>query len=304
MQAVHTNSKERYRRLIHVLAGLMVALGLASGGLLATDSGRVSALWWDALLVVFVGLGVSLGIVCSKERQQRRVHDALEAHVDATLRDLRQRADAGAPSHSSRGREEQSLDRLREAYLRLLESVAHPLGGEDSYDSTHGEQVALLAQRIATQMKLSREIVDRLGRYGAFFDHGKFAIAAKILQKTSALEAWEWTIARKHVELGVALLEPLQPADEVIAMIRHHHERWDGKGYPDCLKGEEIPIEARILAVADAYHAIISPRPYAAARTAQQALAEIEAHAGAQFAPAVVEALKAVCERQLHPVAA
>jgi len=304
MQAVHINSEERYRRILYILAGLMVALGLTSGALLAADPARLGAPWWHGLLGVFVLLGASLLALCRKERQQRRFHDTLQAHVEATLRDLRQRVDAHSPSGSSSDLEGQGMGRLREAYLRVLESVAHPLGGEDSYDATHGEQVAALAQRIAAQMDLPPEIMDRLGRYGAFFDHGKFAIASKILQKTSALEAWEWTIARKHVELGVALLEPLQPAGEVIAMIRHHHERWDGQGYPDCLKAEEIPIEARILAVADAYHAIISPRPYAAARTQQQALAEIEAHSGTQFDPAVVQALKVVCERRVAAVEA
>jgi HD-GYP domain-containing protein (c-di-GMP phosphodiesterase class II) len=292
METAWTVSERRYQSLQRILAGLMVAFGLTAGGLIAMDPGLAGCTWWYVLWVCFLALLAASVCVCRKERQHRRIQHTLQSHVEATISDLNRRAQQRAASCPSPAQLLESISRLRIAYLGALESIARPLGGENSYDAIHGDQVALLAQRLATQMSLPAEVIGRLAEYAKFLDHGKFAIAAKILQKESTLEAWEWDIAKQHVELSVALLEPLEPDEQALAMIRHHHERWDGNGYPDGLKGDSMPVEARILAVADAYHAITSPRPFARARTSDEALAEIQAHSGTQFDPAVVAALK------------
>jgi HD-GYP domain-containing protein (c-di-GMP phosphodiesterase class II) len=99
---------------------------------------------------------------------------------------------------------------------------------------------------------------------------------------------------RRHATLGERLLARIVQQPEVLAVVRSHHERWDGRGYPDGKQGEEIPLAARIVAVADAFQAMIEPRPYRAPRTRASALAEVVAQAGGQFDPACVEALRAV----------
>jgi HD-GYP domain-containing protein (c-di-GMP phosphodiesterase class II) len=129
---------------------------------------------------------------------------------------------------------------------------------------------------------------------GFLHDVGKIAIPDEILNKPGPLTPGEWTVMRTHAQLGASVLERLPELRDVAAAVRHHHERMDGGGYPGGLRGEEIPIEARIVAAADTYQAIVSERVYAPARSRRAALAELDRVAGTQLDADVVQALRSV----------
>jgi HD-GYP domain-containing protein (c-di-GMP phosphodiesterase class II) len=119
-------------------------------------------------------------------------------------------------------------------------------------------------------------------------DLGKIGVAEELLQKAERLTDEEWAIVRSHVEIGTRMLGNIQFLTPALATVRAHHERWDGRGYPDGLRGEEIPLGARIIAVADAFEAMTSDRPYRKGLSLEEARREIETHSGSQFDPLVV----------------
>ena len=165
---------------------------------------------------------------------------------------------------------------------------------KEGYAGEHTAAVSALALAIAKQLKLSAAD-RRCVELGALLhDVGKLSIPDRVLTKPGPLNELEWTAMRRHAALGERLLAHILDQAEVLAIVRSHHERWDGSGYPDGLRGEEIPLAARIVAVADAFQAMIEPRPYRAPRTPASALEEIASQSGRQFDPVCVEALRAV----------
>jgi len=156
----------------------------------------------------------------------------------------------------------------------------------------HPTRVADLSTRVAIRMGLEQETVELIQLAARLHDVGKLIVPGEILSKTGPLTDIEWTILREHVESGTRILEALG-AGSVAEWVRHHHERWDGTGYPEGLAGVHIPIASRIIFVADAYDAMTSDRPYRAAMTSEAALAELETCAGTQFDPHAVRALVA-----------
>jgi len=138
--------------------------------------------------------------------------------------------------------------------------------------------------------------LERLERGGLLHDIGKIGVSSGVLDKQGPLDADEWEQMRAHTTLGAMILEPIARYADIIPIVRHHHERWDGGGYPDHLAGEAIPYLARVLALADVYDALTSDRPYRAGMTPRKALSMIEAGLGTQFDPAIgrvfVEAMR------------
>ena len=132
----------------------------------------------------------------------------------------------------------------------------------------------------------------RLG--GWLHDVGKLAVPERILNKPGPLDDAEWEVMRTHSAVGADIVHRIPALRQVAPAVRHHHERYSGDGYPDGLAGQAIPIEARIIAAADAYAAMTADRPYSPARTTQEATAELRRSAGSHFDPAVVDALLAV----------
>ncbi|WP_020619723.1 HD-GYP domain-containing protein [Paenibacillus daejeonensis] len=154
----------------------------------------------------------------------------------------------------------------------------------------HCSRVALLAEKMAVALQFSKPETDRLMRGCFVHDLGKVMITREILYQRAKLTPDQWVIMKLHPELGAEMLE-LQPRFDpgIIKLVRHHHERWDGKGYPDRLRGEEIPLFARICAVLDAYDSMTSSRPYSKAFTEQEALEELLRHSGTQFDGHIVD---------------
>jgi two-component system cell cycle response regulator len=165
---------------------------------------------------------------------------------------------------------------------------------KEGYAGEHTAAVSALALAIAKELKLSAA-ERRCVELGALLhDVGKLSIPDRVLTKPGPLNELEWTAMRRHAALGERLLAHILDQAAVLAIVRSHHERWDGSGYPDGMSGDEIPLAARIVAVADAFQAMIEPRPYRAPRTPASALEEISSQSGRQFDPVCVKALRAV----------
>lgn len=199
---------------------------------------------------------------------------------------------ASAVAHSGRRAPKAQLEAVREANEATVAALAAALELRDDETGSHAYRVTQLALSIARVV--DAELAARSeARFGYLLhDIGKIGIPDRILLKPSALTSDEKRIMETHTELGEYLISSLRHLQGVARdVIVHHHERWDGNGYPVGLAGEEIPLAARIFAVADAFDALTSDRPYRLAVTEDEALIEIRRHAGTQFDPAVVRAL-------------
>ena len=137
---------------------------------------------------------------------------------------------------------------------------------------------------------LSQEEIDHVRQAAILHDLGKVGISDKILHKKSKLTKKEFEAIKKHPQIAADIIRPIQFMHDIVPLVLYHHERWDGKGYPAGLKAEEIPIGARIIAVADAYDAMTSDRPYRKAMSSEKAMSELKRCAGTQFDPKVVDA--------------
>jgi putative nucleotidyltransferase with HDIG domain len=159
----------------------------------------------------------------------------------------------------------------------ILFALAQAVEQRDRHTAGHCERLALIGVAIGMAMKLSRADLLTLYRGGYLHDIGKVGIPDSILFKEGQLTAEEWIIMRSHSERGEEICRPMKTLAPVLPIIRSHHERWDGSGYPDNLSREQIPLLARVLQVADIYDALTSPRPYKAACTPLEALAIMDA---------------------------
>ncbi len=171
-----------------------------------------------------------------------------------------------------------------------LKALVRSLEAKDPYTKEHSHRVTQVAVSIATIMECNPEELDSLRFAGPLHDIGKIGISDQILMKPGKLTKDEYEIIKSHPVIGAEIVGHLGLLPVEKAIIRHHHERWDGKGYPDGLKQEEIPLLSRILAVADTFDAMTSCRPYRKALSIQEAEQEIKRNAGSQFDPVVVEA--------------
>ncbi len=154
----------------------------------------------------------------------------------------------------------------------------------------HSRRVARLAGATARQLGLGAEEVTRVRRAGAFHDVGKVEVPVEIINKPGPLTAEEFTVVKRHATAGARMVAAAGEDEELAAMVLHHHERYDGSGYPDGLAGEAIPIGARIVAVVDTFDAVTSSRPYRPAMGRREALTLLRQEAGRQLDPRVVDA--------------
>jgi HD-GYP domain-containing protein (c-di-GMP phosphodiesterase class II) len=177
----------------------------------------------------------------------------------------------------------------RAARYRAAASLAKAVDARDTYTGSHSERVAELSARVAVRLGLDQEQIELTRLSGSLHDLGKLAIPEEILRKPGTLTDSERLVLERHPQIGFRMLDSLG-VDAVADIVLHHHERWDGAGYPDGMRGEEIPLGARIIFVADAYDAITSDRVYSPKRSSGAALAELERCAGTQFDPTIVAA--------------
>ena len=171
---------------------------------------------------------------------------------------------------------------------RVIYALAAAVEAKDPFTEAHTERVARSARRVGERMGLSDDELDALYRGGIIHDIGKIGVPDNILLKPGQLDPEEQTTMHLHPIIGESIVAPLQTGGELLPMIRHHHERFDGKGYPDRLAGDQIPLLARILSVCDAYDALTNDRPYRAGRSHDAALAVLRQGAGLQWDPQVV----------------
>ena len=228
---------------------------------------------WGAVALVFFALWAALALLVrgasSTLRRQTR-------QLRARSRDLMD-----------------SYRRLEESSLEAIESLNATVEAKDPDTAGHSLRVQRVAVAIGEQLGLEGNRLDAL-RFGALFhDIGKIAVPDAILVKPAKLDSWEYARMKMHSADGARIVGKLGRLRETVPIIHHHHERWDGKGYPDGLAADEIPLEAAIVGLADSWDAMTTDRPYHRALTPQEALAEIHGGKGTQFSPLVVDAFLA-----------
>ncbi len=185
------------------------------------------------------------------------------------------------------------------AFLAIARALASAVDARDPHLVGHGSRVSDFAQAIAGVHGLEKGFIDRLGLAGLLHDIGRLGIPESILAKPGPVTIEEFRIIRAHPELSVSFLKDVDYLSDVFPAIRHHHEHYDGGGYPDGLEGEDIPLGARLLAVADAFDAMTSPRPFRSPLSDKEALDELKREAGSQFDPILVEAFCRAHEERL-----
>ncbi|MEJ2352129.1 MAG: HD-GYP domain-containing protein [Anaerolineales bacterium] len=178
------------------------------------------------------------------------------------------------------------ITRLNES---LLEALAEVIDMRDPYVLGHSKHVTRYAVMIAQRLRLPAERVELIRKASLLHDIGKLGIPDRILLKPSRLSSEEFEVMKAHTTLGSGLLETSNGLSNLIPIVRHHHEWYDGGGYPDGLKGKNIPLEARIVSLADAVEAMASDRPYRRALAPDEILLEIQRSAGTQFDPDIVK---------------
>ncbi len=184
-------------------------------------------------------------------------------------------------------------DELRGSYLSTVALLADAMEAKDPFLRGHSDEVAAYVAAVARRLDLEPQRREELVFASLLPDVGKIGISERILLKPSSLTREERQVVELHPRIGSRLITRVAALSSMALSVLHHHERWDGSGYPAGLKGEDIPLEARIICVADCFSAMTSERPYSAARTAEEACAELESCSGSQFDPSVVEAFVA-----------
>ncbi|GIW33126.1 MAG: phosphohydrolase [Meiothermus sp.] len=186
--------------------------------------------------------------------------------------------------------------KLEESFDETIELLVSTIDAKDPFTRLHSERVAAIAASIAQRMGFDEQDVKRITYAARIHDIGKVAIPDSVLLKPGKLSEDEFTLIKSHASKGLEVLQPMRQrlSKDVQGVIMHHHERWDGSGYPSKLIGEAIPLWARIVSLADAYEAMTAGRAYSPAKAPQEALNEVIMHAGRQFDPQVVKLFEAL----------
>jgi diguanylate cyclase (GGDEF)-like protein/putative nucleotidyltransferase with HDIG domain len=221
----------------------------------------------------------------------RKTQEAYLKHTQRSAQKLREAAETIQSQNVSL---EQANKLLRERSTAAMESLSATVDARDSYTAGHSRRVQQLSLAIGRELGLSQAELDLLGHAALFHDIGKLAIPDAILLKPASLTGDEWALMQRHAEEGARIIDRLGFLQDAVPAIRHHHERFDGTGYPERISGEEIPLGARIIHVADALDSMLTTRIYRAARPVNEALTEVKDKAGTQFCPRCVAALERI----------
>jgi HD-GYP domain-containing protein (c-di-GMP phosphodiesterase class II) len=186
---------------------------------------------------------------------------------------------------------------LRRSYIATVRALSNAVEARDAYTGKHAERVAAYGMELARCCGLAVEDSPQIEFGFLLHDVGKVAVPDAILFKTSSLTEEEYSLVRRHPLIGSEILRDIDFLGEGKLVVRHHHERWDGQGYPDGLEGDAIPLAARVFAVADALDALTTDRPYRPASSFADARREVLSGAGSQFDPVVVAAYRQIPDR-------
>lgn len=178
---------------------------------------------------------------------------------------------------------------MRKNYLNTVEALVQALEAKDSYTSGHSSRVAQWSVKLAEALKLPEDRVEYIKYAGVLHDIGKIGVSENILNKKDKLEDSEWEMIRNHPVIGQNIIQGIDFLFDVGSVVRYHHERYDGMGYPERIAGEAIPLESRIIAVADTYDAMTSDRSYRKGLSSIEAIVELRRVAGTQLDPQIVE---------------
>jgi putative nucleotidyltransferase with HDIG domain len=192
----------------------------------------------------------------------------------------------------------ESSRELEATLLETIETLNAAVEARDPYTAGHAQRVRRVALAIGRELRLPAKQLGALGTAALFHDIGKIGMPDSILTKPEKLTRGEAAIMREHVTRGAEIVSRISSLRDSVPAILHHHERWDGLGYPDRLRGTDIPIEAAVIAIADSWDAMTTDRPYATALDMDDALLQIQAGRGKQFNPAAVDAFLAVSRRR------
>jgi hypothetical protein len=272
--AVVTTTHWRRWRLGHdpVQYALALAGVLSAGALVSLRTGEMWRLsWWDYHGFLLAGFGGAVYAVAVRYRRTQ----ALEQVMAATF-------DSDPMAH------------IVDGYPEALKTLIRAVEVKDRYTHGHSERTAKVAVQLATRLNLNSDALRALARGAYLHDVGKIAIPDSILNKPAGLSVAEREVIETHPAIGHELVAPVPALAEAVPVVLHHHERWDGTGYPDGLAGSTIPLIARIAAIADVWDALTSDRSYRPGLPPQVALAHIEAGRGTHFDPRLVDAMLAL----------
>jgi putative nucleotidyltransferase with HDIG domain len=225
----------------------------------------------------------------------RKTQEAYLKHTQRSAHKLREAAETIQSQNVSL---EQANKLLKERSTAAMESLSATVDARDAYTAGHSRRVQQLSLAIGRELGLSQAELELLGHAALFHDIGKLGIPDAILLKPASLTDAEWEVMASHAAEGASIINRLGFLSDAVPAIRHHHERFDGHGYPDGLSGEDIPLGARIIHVADAFDSMLTTRVYRPARPANEALEELRRMAGSQFCPRCVGALEAIVETE------
>ena len=192
----------------------------------------------------------------------------------------------------------QEKNRRLEVRATGANALVAALEARDGYTGEHSRTVVGLSAQVARGLNLSGEEVDDIEQTALLHDVGKLGISDAVLRKPDSLDPGEWEKIKEHPKIGEQIVASIESLTHLAPAVRSEHERWDGKGYPDGLSGEEIPLASRIVLACDAFHAMTSDRPYRKAMSPEEAVEELEKGAGEQFDPQVVQTLVGVLNSQ------
>jgi putative nucleotidyltransferase with HDIG domain len=189
---------------------------------------------------------------------------------------------------------------LRTAYVQTIRALAEAVDAKDAYTRGHSERVGVYASKIAREMNFAKDFIERVYIAGLLHDVGKIGVRDAVITKPDRLTPEEYLEIKQHPEIGARILEPVDFLKDVAPCVRHHHEWYDGssRGYPDQLRGDQIPLPSRIILVADTVEAMTSDRPYRKALTLEAVVSEIHKYSGSQFDPNVTKSFLELIERE------
>lgn len=213
----------------------------------------------------------------------------LKARIRALLRIRQVESELALVNRNLKMRTSDLVDQQRSLFLSTVKSLVSAIDAKDEYTRHHSSRVTEFTLRIAGKMGFSEKELGDLELASLLHDVGKIAVPESILNKPGKLTEAEFALIREHPARGENILRPVIELKEIARVVRAHHERYDGTGYPDKLKGREIPLGARIMAIADAYDSITSERPYRKASSHRYAVKEIINCSGTQFDPEAVQ---------------